>query len=597
MKYEHYPRPQLVRENWQSLNGPWQFSFDDDNIGINEKWFIDFPQDSRMIEVPFVYESKKSGIHDLGFHDYVWYQKFIDIPKTWKKQVILNFEAVDYKTRVYLNGQFVGEHIGGYTRFSFDITPYLNYKSDNLVVQVFDPGTEERIPRGKQAWTKDHHSIWYPRNTGIWQSVWLEEKDRDAIKDIAIQTDIDLGQIKLNLDTETQATKRLEVTVKDKGQIIVQDSYLMNESLNRTIQIWQSKIFDTHVHHRGKTWSPENPYLYTIEFDLYHKGILIDKVTSYFGMRKIHTENGLVYLNNRPYYQKLVLDQGYFIDSLLTAPSDDALIKDIELSKQMGFNGCRKHQKVESQRFFYHADRLGYLVWSELPAAASFDHKFVKDTMAQWIDIIDRDKNHPSIVAWVPLNESWGVPNIKSSLEQQNYAMSLYHLTKTIDKTRLVISNDGWEMVKTDITAIHNYAHGKLDDIPAHNVFRKSLETKASLLQYMPANRSIYADGYSYQGEPIMLTEFGGISFTTSHENGWGYSHVESKEVFLKEYERILEAIQSSEAIVGFCYTQLTDVEQEINGLLNYDRSEKVSLEKIKKINDKISFVISEKKK
>ncbi len=597
MDLKHYPRPQLVRNKWQSLNGTWQFCFDDEKKGFEEKWFVEFPKNSIPIQVPFVFESKKSGIHDLGFHDHVWYHRTIDMPKDWSKKIILNFEAVDYYTRVYLNGQFVGEHTGGYNRFSFDITPFLNYQEDHLVVYVYDPGREERIPRGKQAWTERHHSIWYPRNTGIWQSVWIETVDSKGIDDLTIEPNIDLGTIYLDVATKTNHKKTLEVIIKDFDRVIVHDQYVMTDILKRSIQIWQHNIFDTHIHHKGKTWSPENPHLYTVYLNVYVDDLLVDEVSSYFGMRKIHTENGMVYLNNRPYYQKLVLDQGYFKDSLLTAPSDEALIQDIQLAKQMGFNGCRKHQKVESERFFYHADTLGFIVWSELPAAASFDAQYSTTIMDQWSRMIHRDKNHPSIVAWVPLNESWGVPNIAVDKAQQHYAMSLYHLTKTLDSTRLVISNDGWEMVQTDVTAIHNYMHGKLDDQAMHEQFASSLMTKESLLSFMPANRNIFAGGYKHQGEPMMLTEFGGISFTKSHENGWGYSHVDSPQTFLMEYERIMKAIQQSEVLVGFCYTQLTDVEQEINGLLNYDRSEKVSLEHIKSINDQVKFMITNIKK
>ncbi|WP_025724397.1 glycoside hydrolase family 2 protein [Acholeplasma granularum] len=597
MNKDLYPRPQFIRDNYQLLDGIWQFSFDDNMQGIKEKWFNNFPKDSKQILVPFVFESEKSGIHDLAFHDHVWYQKSLLIPKDWNQQVILNFEAVDYITRVYINGQFVGENVGGYNRFSFDITPYLNYKLENLVVYVSDPSTEERIPRGKQSWVPKHHSIWYPRNTGIWQSVWMEPIHQESIKRLKINSDIDEGSITLELETSTQNKKTLELIIKDGDEVIVSDKYLVSDELKRNIQIWNHKVFYTNQHHHGKTWSPENPHLYNIEFNLYMDNVLTDHVKSYFGMRKIHTENGMVYLNNRPYYLKLVLDQGYFKDGLLTASSDEALKQDIELAKQMGFNGARKHQKVESERYFYHADKLGFIVWSELPATASFDQKFVPEIINQWTKMIERDINHPSIIAWVPINESWGVPNINHDYIQQNYALTLYHLTKTLDPTRLVISNDGWELVTTDIAAIHNYSHGKLHDKTQHEIFNASLKTKEAILNHYPANRNIFANGFEYDGEPIMLTEFGGISFTNTHENGWGYSHVDNPDVFLEEYERILKAIQNSEAIVGFCYTQLTDVEQEINGLLNYDRSEKVSLEKIKLINDQVSFMISKNKK
>jgi len=324
--------------------------------------------------------------------------------------------------------------------------------------------------------------------------------------------------------------------------------------------------------------------------ELYEDDILIDKVNSYFGMRKVHTEDGKVYLNNRPYYLKLVLDQGYYKDSLLTSPNDEALIKDIELAKKMGYNGARLHQKIEEERYLYYADKLGFLVWGEMPSTATYDESYHKDIINEWVNVIERDYNHPSLMAWVPLNESWGVSQINHDKGQQNYALSLYYLTKSLDPTRLVISNDGWELVTTDIFAFHNYSHGQIDELDKQKAYENNLLNLENILKSKPAGRNMYANGFKYEGEPVLLTEFGGISFNKDNNNGWGYTNVNTQENFIKEYERLLNAINKSEVIAGFCYTQLTDVEQEVNGLLNYDRSLKVDLNIIKNINDKVNF-------
>jgi len=311
---------------------------------------------------------------------------------------------------------------------------------------------------------------------------------------------------------------------------------------------------------------------------------IYDTVMTYFGMRKIHAKNGIIYLNNRPYYQKLVLDQGYYPQGLLTALKDEDFIKDIELAKSMGFNGCRKHQVVSDPRFLYHADRLGFLVWGEMANAANYSCDYVRRITTEWIDVINRDYNHPSIVAWVPLNESWGVPMINHDLFQQAHSIQMYQLTKSLDQTRLVASNDGWEQTITDFCGIHNYAHGNPHEIEKQKFFDLTLKTKEGMIHSLPAGRNIYAEGYQYLGEPILLTEFGGIAYSKS--TGWGYTEVKSDEELLSQYERLIKAIKESSCIRGYCYTQLTDVFQEQNGLLTFDRIPKVDVDKIRKINE-----------
>lgn len=587
---KEYPRPQFVREKWINLNGEWQFAFDDENIGMKEKWFTGNISFNKKINVPFAYQTKLSGIHDPSFHDLVWYKKEFTIPKDWKdKRIILHFGAVDYRAWVYVNGQQVGFHEGGHVSFSFDITDYLTYEKEIVVVRVEDPSIDETIPRGKQFWQEKSDSIWYTRTTGIWQTVWLEPVCETRIESLRMTPDIDKGNITLEFEvTGDYIGKNVEIEIEFKGESVAKDTIKTFEQYNkRSINIYNHHIFRTGFHHDGWTWTPENPNLFDLNIKLIDEnGSLLDCIDSYFGMRKIHTENGMVYLNNKPYYQKLVLDQGYWPDGLLTAPSDDDFKKDIELAKEMGFNGCRKHQKVEDPRFLYWADRLGFLVWGECAASPYFSEKAVSRLTKEWIEIIERDYNHPCIVTWVPLNESWGVPFIRSDKQQQNHSLAMYHFIHSLDPTRLVISNDGWELTKTDICAIHNYAHGNKDEIEKYEAFKQSLETKEEILRAQPAKRNIYANGFKHEGEPILLTEFGGIGFKVGEDTGWGYTSVKDAKEFTSEYKRVMDAVYASEILFGFCYTQLTDVEQEINGLLTYDRKPKADLQLIKQIND-----------
>ncbi|PPA69617.1 glycoside hydrolase family 2 protein [Jeotgalibacillus proteolyticus] len=584
-----YPRPQLQRKEWKSLNGEWNFTFDDSNIGMKEQWYQNPAALTDKINVPFAYQTELSGIHDSSFHDVVWYQRDFEVPQEWTgKRIMLHFGAVDYYAKVFVNGQLVGENEGGHTPFSFDITHALKFGKASVTVRAEDPSRDETIPRGKQFWKEEIESIWYTNTTGIWQPVWLEPVSQTAVEKLRMTPDLDQGDIEIELEVSPEAVnKMLQIKIEYKGELISQDSFLLVETyLKRRINVFGRHIFHTGFHHEGMTWSPEAPNLFDITFEIKDGQDITDSVASYFGMRKVHTEDGMVYLNNKPYYQKLVLDQGYWREGLLTASNDEDFKKDIELSKEMGFNGCRKHQKVEDPRFLYWADQLGYLVWGECAASAFYSERAASRLTEEWTRIIDRDYNHPSIVAWVPLNESWGVEKIRSNRKQQHHSQAMYHHIHSIDGTRPVISNDGWEQTVTDICAIHNYNHGTDEEKNKSAVFKETLETKEALLSAQPAKRKVYANGFEHQGEPIILTEFGGIGFAVGEDNGWGYTSVKNEEEFVEDYSRIMDAVYHSKALHGYCYTQLTDVEQEINGILTYDREPKCDLKLIKKIND-----------
>ena len=584
-----YPRPQLVRKDWLNLNGQWDFEFDDENVGLKEKWYHG-QSFSRKIEVPFAYQTKLSGIDDPSFHDQVWYKREFSVPVEMKgKRIILYFGAVDYRAMVYVNGQLVGTHEGGHTSFSFDITDHLNGDVETLVVRAEDPSIDETIPRGKQLWVEGSGGIWYTRTTGIWQTVWLEAVHETRIQKLRFTPLFDSGDVKIEFEIQKEFLgKTVEIDISFKGEKVITQTVSPHEIYTRlTVNLFNRKIFRTEYHGQGWTWSPETPNLFDVKIKVLDERAVIDEVDSYFGMRKIHTENGMVYLNNKPYYQKLVLDQGYWPEGLLTAPSDEALKLDIELAKEAGFNGCRKHQKVEDPRFMYWADKLGFLVWGECANTTLYSEDAVARLTREWLEILERDYNHPSLVVWVPINESWGVPQISTNEQQKQHTLAMYHMIKSLDPTRLVISNDGWEMTKTDICAIHNYNHGQKDEAEKYAYYQHALATKENLLSARHhGSWKTYTNGFEYEGEPILLTEFGGIGFKVGADDGWGYTSVTNEADYIEDYRRIMEAVFASKGLHGYCYTQLTDVEQEVNGILTYDRQPKCDLKELHKLNN-----------
>ena len=590
MEKNAYPRPQLKRDTWLNLNGKWDFEFDDANCGLDEKWYKNSKAFSQTIQVPFAFQTKLSGIHDTTFHDFVWYKRTFSIPEDMLgKRIMLHFGAVDYRAGVYVNEQLVGVHEGGHTPFSFDVTPCLTGGVETVVVRVEDPSTDETIPRGKQYWKETSGGIWYTRTTGIWQTVWIEAVSATHLQKLRLTPLLDTGDVNIEFDLSLgfkDVEAEIEIFFKEKS-IAKQWVSIYAATTRLMMNVFNQEIFRTEFHGTGWTWSPEDPNLMDVNIKIYEKNVLVDQVVSYFGMRKIHTENGKIFLNNKPYYQKLVLDQGYWPDGLLTAPTDDALKRDIELAKEMGFNGCRKHQKVEDPRFLYWADQLGFLVWAECAAPTVYSEQTVARLTKEWFEIIKRDYNHPSIVTWVPINESWGVPQISVNKEQRYHTLGLYYTIKSLDKTRLVISNDGWEMTITDICAIHNYNHGQKAEAEKYAYYKKALSSKEDLLAARHHDKwKTYAPGFAHQGEPIMLTEFGGIGFKIGDGAGWGYTAVENEAEYLQDYKRIMEAVFASTALDGYCYTQLTDVEQEVNGILTYDRQPKCDLQKIHQLNN-----------
>ena len=561
-----YPRPQFVRDAWENLNGTWDFSFDD-------------PVFDREITVPFAFQSNMSGIGINERHDVVWYRRTFMLPEAWNGcRVMLHFGAVDYRCDARVNDEWVGSHTGGNTSFSFDITSALHPGENTLTVRAEDVLTDMTTPRGKQYWDVPK-SIFYTPTTGIWQTVWLEALPEKHICNVDITPDLDRRSVTFDYTLSAEGPD-FEAEVSFAGRPVAKVRTASFRKSGRMIVDLDKERLGEDNFTTVCAWSPRKPRRFDVTFRLIDGENTVDTVKSYFGLRKISVENGVILLNNYPYVQKLLLDQGYWPDSLLTAPSDEAFISDIEYCKKMGFNGVRKHQKVEDPRFLYHADRMGLLVWSEMANAFEYSTDYVRRFTEEWMQTIKRDYNHPCIVAWTPLNESWGVENISSDPRQAHHSCALVELTKALDSTRLVNSNDGWEHTIPDIIGIHDYE-------PKKEVLSKRYASLESTLEHRPAGRALFVPGYEYAGQPVMNTECGGIFFEAGEDKtGWGYTNAEDKNRFYELYYGVVSSFLESPVLQGFCYTQLTDVMQEQNGLLTYDHQPKFDCEVIRQINE-----------
>jgi len=570
-----YPRPMLRRREWTNLNGIWEFVFDPEQR-------IHAPEQARYtsrIVVPFAPETAKSGIEDTGFHPACWYRRTFELgPLAPDERVYLHFGAVDYEATVWVDGAIAGSHEGGYTSFCFDVTHLLRGERHELVVRALDDPFDLAKPRGKQDWQLDPHSIWYPRTTGIWQTVWLERVDRAHIAKLRWTPHLDHWEVGMEVVVDAPVGHRYTLAVRlHVGDVLfAEDRYsVVAGEVHRRIALSDPGIDDFR---NEFLWSPSRPTLVDVELELSdERGRVVDSVTSYTALRSFAVDGDRFVLNGRPYPLRMVLDQGYWPDTGMTPPSDAALRRDVELTKAMGFNGARKHQKIEDPRYLYWADRLGLLVWEEMPSTYRFTRRSVERLTKQWMEAVDRDVGHPSVVAWVPFNESWGVPNLPNSKAERHWVESLYHLTKTLDPTRPVVGNDGWESVATDILGIHDY------DADASRIAARyatpDLLPKI-LKRERPGGRVLLVDPTRAVEMPVVLSEFGGIAVATDGET-WGYSSSRDASELQHRYRRLLESVRSLELLAGFCYTQLADTYQEANGLLTADRRPKFPLEAI----------------
>ena len=572
MQYEHkeYPRPQFRREDWQGLNGEWEFAFDDKNEGIKSGLWQGNKALPLKINVPFTYQYPASGVGDAAQHDVVWYRRTFAIAEENRgRRALLCFNAADYQTDVWLNGAHVLTHTGGFAPFSADITDFLK-KGGNVIVVRCEDTLNDAVPRGKQSWTGSPFSCFYVPNTGIWQSVWLEFFGEDCIAELLLLCDYDRTELYGELVTLYGKADEAEIVVTFDGKLIKRERFVLRGRHNRYRFALPKDYTDDY------SWSPENPRLLYVDFALYKDGKRVDLAHTRIGMRKISIdEYGKICLNNRPYYQRLVLDQGYWQESGLTPPSADALRKDIELAKAMGFNGARKHQKLEDPYYCYYAEELGFLTWCEMPSAYRFCAEETAAITQEWQEIVRAGRNCTSNVCYVPLNESWGVREIATDETQKAFARSLYYLTKSLDPTRLISTNDGFETVNpTDILGVHDYDAEKAEDFAKYANGYDGMH---------PQGFALFAEGERYAGEPALLTEFGGRAFQADAQGeAWGYSGAaQNEEAFLKQLGSIMQGVYSCN-FQGYCYTQLTDVQQEVNGLLTAERKPKADMEKLK---------------
>ncbi len=570
-----YPRPQFERENWKNLNGEWSFTLDLSNSGRARNLYDSKGFDGK-ITVPFAPESKLSGVGYTDFINSVWYQRTIQIPQEWAgKQIKLNFGAVYYESEVYIDGTFVGRHFGGSDSFSYDITEYVaDGKEHSLVVHAESDIRSGEQPGGKQSTRYESYGCFYTRTTGIWQTVWLEAVDACGLERVQVLTDIDQSQLTV-IPTfyGLKNGNRLQVTVLDEGKVVAKADVVAAQSMPVVIPIKKAKL-----------WSPESPFLYDVVYEVKAAdGATLDKVDAYVGMRKIHIDGTKIYLNNKPYYQRLVLDQGFYPDGVWTAPSDEALRRDIEMSKEAGFNGARLHQKVFEERFHYWADKLGYLIWGEMASWDKTSSKVeaARNFLGEWTNIVVRDRNHPAIVTWTPFNEEWSTPNNEAG----RFYNDVYNITRQLDPSRPVNTISGGLYAISDFCTTHSYQQ---DGEKLHKQLfdgEKFYQPQGPTVKSAPrAMKFLYYDGKV----PYIIDEFGGIKCaeTTPGGGSWGYGNAAPiKEDFYKRLESQVKAITDhSDKICGFCYTQLTDVEQEQNGVYYFNRDKKFDMARIKAI-------------
>lgn len=567
-----YPRPQFRREEWLPLNGEWQFAYDDDDSGLKRGYDAGRTEFPLRIHVPFTYQYAASGIGAPSRHERVWYRRTFTPRRD--RRALLCFNGSDYITDVWVNGKHAISHTGGYTPFSADVTELLCDGENVIVVRCFDP-FDPTYPRGKQSWTGERFGCWYLPNTGIWQSVWIDYFKDDCIGEYLLLPDFDECSVSGEIVALRGLADEAEIEVSFCGEEAGRACLCLEGGrADYRIRLLNGAI-------RDHAWTPEHPNLFEAKFRLYRKGICVDEAHTRFGLRKICVEGDRILLNNEPFYQRLILDQGYWTESGATPPSAAALRKDIELAMAMGFNGARKHQKWEDPYFYYYAEELGFVTWCEMPSAYRFCADEMQKLIREWSEIVSAARNFTSVLCYVPLNESWGTKEIAGNADQQNFARALYYLTKAFDGSRLVSTNDGWECpAQTDVIGIHDYAY---DGSLFGEKYRK--ENYDALI---PQGRRLMCENNRYGGQPVLLTEFGGIALMSDTVGGnWGYNDgAASVEEFYTRYGNLLRAIRKQGEFKGFCYTQLTDVQQEVNGLLFADRTPKFELAKIKSLTE-----------
>lgn len=568
-----YPRPDFIRENYISLDDVWLFGFDDSGEIYNSlKRGEDYALPLEII-VPFPYQSPASGINSQEKHERVCYEKRFNVDFPEGKTALLHFGAVDHDAEVWLNGKYIGSHSGGYTPFCFDVSGLLNDGENVLAVYVTDEFRPDTV-RGKQIWEGEPKSCFYGAVTGIWQEVWLEFTGRDYITDVNFITDFDGHSVTAELTFNKKISGFISADVSKNGESYMTLRQSVNGRTARLLIAFEDVGFKDK---EAYNWSPSHPNLFDVSFNLETENGT-DTVEAYFGIRKVNTADGRLYFNNSQFFLRMVLDQGYWTEGIYRPDDDDKFREDVEWTLRLGFNGARKHQKIEDPKYYYWADRLGLPVWGELPSFYGYSDYACADAENTMREFIRRDRNHPCIIAWVPFNESWGLRNLLGDSRQADFAREIYYICKRSDPSRLVSTNDGWENVfPTDICGIHDYRSfdKKLSEYYSD---KENLESGAAR-----TGHPYIVPDETYGGQPVMLTEFGGKRI--DGDAGWGYDlPAESREKFVADIRFDIENIIKTPTFCGYCYTQLTDVYQETNGLLYMDRTPKSDVEQLAEI-------------
>lgn len=568
-----HPRPSLMRCAWASLDGTWAFARSDTPDTLPDE----LPHE---ITVPFAPESPASGIGTVSDQRVAWYARTLELPAAWRGQrIVLWFGAVDWSATVWIDGRQVAHHEGGYTAFSMDITEHIQDGPVELVVRAIDDPAAMDQPRGKQDWRSEPHSIWYPRTTGIWKGVWWEARPAVHIDKLRFDADLErfaldlqLGVAGLGADRQAWNGRRVRVRLTREGETVLDDEIsLSGPRTRRGLYLPDPGVDDARAEW---LWTPERPVLLGVEATLLGDDGPEDVVHATTALRTIEARAGELHLNGRPRRLRLALDQGYWPDGHLTPPDASALGRDVELAKALGFDGVRKHQKIEDPRYYAWADRLGLLVWVELPSAYAFGPELLPKLTSIWHDAVAEAAPHPSVIAWVVANESWGVPDLPRSARQRALVRALVETTRVLDGTRPVVGNDGWEHEFGDLLNLHDYA---TDPAVLTKRYGTPEAIGRTLARHRPGGRALLLDGAEVEGLPVLLTEFGGVR-VAADAPGWGYAAVPDGSALLERYQALLAAVHES-ALAGFCYTQLSDTFQEQNGLVTMERRPKADLQ------------------
>jgi len=565
-----HPKPQFQRENWLNLNGLWGFEIDNarsgDARGLQNKDAVL----SGSIQVPFCPESKLSGVEHKDFMLGVWYQKKVSLTEEQcARRVVLHFGAVDYECDVFVNGKSAGSHKGGFVSFCFDITRFVTAGENVITVYARDDVRDSRIPRGKQCVEYASKGCYYTRTTGIWQTVWLEFTPKTYIKGVRYDTDTQTGVLTVTAELEGRADLCVDAFYEGKA---VGSASVQKVAGQAVVTVQLSEI---HL------WELGAGRLYDLQLKFGE-----DTVSSYFGLRSICMEGGKFIFNGRSVFQRLILDQGFYPDGVYTAPSDGDLEKDIDMAMAMGFNGTRAHEKIFEERWLYHADKKGYLVWGEYPSWG-LDHsqpEAVYSILYEWLEEIARDRNHPSIISWCPFNETW---DKKKHPQCDDVIRSIYRITKAVDPSRPCIDTSGFFHVETDIYDIHDYEQDPAEFKRRYDL----LMTENKLYEVFDppqSHRGRFEFRQTYKGESVCCSEYGGIRWSVEENDeskSWGYGNaVRTEEEFKARFKGLTDALLDNSKMFGLCYTQLTDVEQEQNGLYTYDRRPKFDPDWVKSV-------------